>query len=151
MTECERWCGSESTTAESWSLACQGDSLQVSLQRVCVYRIPVAITTSSSQNVWVCIGGRQGAVTMLGYFCMSLTVRVGVHMHTHYLHVGSVWCLCVHLPDPASAGARRGSRRDICQGAELWHHFTGERKDHRAGVQEPAIFSAAEGRQCHTG
>lgn len=60
-------------------------------------------------------------------------------------------CVIVCLPDPASAGAGRGSRCDIRQGAELWHHLTGEREDHRAGVQEPAVLPAAQGRQCHTG
>lgn len=59
--------------------------------------------------------------------------------------------MCVCLPDPASAGAARGSRCDIRQGAELRHHLTGEREDHRAGVQEPAVLPAAQGRQCHTG
>ena len=55
-------------------------------------------------------------------------------------------CVCLFSPDPASAGAGRGSGRDARQGAELRHNLTSEGEDHRAGVQEPAILPATQGR-----
>lgn len=55
------------------------------------------------------------------------------------------------LSDLASAGSRRGAGCYARQGAELWHHLAGEREDHRAGVQEPAILPAAQSRQRHPG
>lgn len=71
------------------------------------------------------------------------------HRHTSLYELNVMVRVC--FPDPASAGAGRGSRCDNGKGAELRHHLTGEREDHRAGVQEPAVLPEAQGGQRHSG
>lgn len=51
----------------------------------------------------------------------------------------------MNFSDLTGAGSRRGSRRDPCQSLELRHNLPGEREDHRAGVQEPAVLPETHG------
>lgn len=128
------------------------ESSQVSLQRVCLSVTEVLLSWQHHPDRargHGSLGGWLVSETVVSYFCICTVCK-----HTRF-HVGLMsWlCVCVcffFLPDSASAGAGRGSRCDIRQGIELWHYFTGERENHRAGVQEPALLPAAEGRQRHT-
>lgn len=149
LTDCGRWGGSGFAPTEPWSLAGQGDRSPVMCQHsVCVCaleeaRLPWWQHPNRAWCVWVCVCGCSGHIGIFLHICH---LRFKVRMLSPR---GLNTCFC--LPDLAGAGAWRGSRCDARQGAELWHHLAGEREDHRAGVQEPAILPEAQGRQCHAG
>lgn len=147
VTECGRWGGSEFAPAVPSSLAGQGDRSPVRCHhRVCVcLESLVAMTTTSRQRglgVWVCgwMAGCYDHVWIFLHICHLYCISLP---HVSLICVSVCVCLRLCLPDPASAGAWRGPRCDARQGVELWYHLTGEREDHRAGVQEPAVLSAA--------
>lgn len=107
--------GSDSALAEPWSLTGQGDrSFQVSPQHVCL-RVclqkpgchdDVIPTERVVMHLWV------------GGWVLWPRLDISAYFICVSYHAGLIWCyLC--FPDPASAGAGRGSRCDNRQGAEL--------------------------------